>query len=59
MSKAGGQGECAGGEDSFCTGKEVCGILQTSFIWIIHMCITHRICVSLDVVLEGWGGAGM
>lgn len=53
MSKAGGQGECAGGEDSFCTGKEVCGILQTSFIWIIHMCITHRICVSLDVVLEG------
>lgn len=53
-----GKGEkaCSGGEDGFYTGKEVCGIVQTGFMWIIHMCITHRLCVSLEVVLEGGRG---
>lgn len=40
----------------FYTGQAVWGIVHTSFISVIHVCVTHRLCVSLEVVLQGERG---
>ena len=40
------------------SGSEAWGVVQTNFISVIHMCITHRTCMSLKVMAEGGRGVG-
>ena len=50
MNKADGE------EREACSGRGGVFILQTGFIWVVHVCITHKIYVSLEVMLEGGRG---
>lgn len=51
-----GQVGQTGKREKACSGKEAWSVVQTNFVSVTPMCITHRMCVSLKAVVEGGRG---